>query len=126
MIIIGENRLCKLFNLVKQLLKISLLAVFDNIIFIEMWAGGYKTCPVIVHLLCIIMVATSVLESLHLSGKDYGQEPRMSLWHEGKRREVAGCCLWVVSKMQVLTEIWNTHGLSYETEQLQWQTGRRS
>jgi len=59
MIIIGENRLHELFNLVQQLLKISLLAVFDNIIFTEMWAGGYKTCPVIVYLLCIMMVATS-------------------------------------------------------------------
>jgi len=48
------------------LLKISLLAVFDNIIFTEMWAGGYKTCPVIVHLLCIIMVATS--EEIAMNG----------------------------------------------------------
>jgi len=29
-------------------LKISLLVVFDNIIITEMWAGGYKTCLVIV------------------------------------------------------------------------------
>ena len=40
------------------------MAVFDNIMFTEMWAGDYKTCPVIVHLLCIIMVATSDIHSV--------------------------------------------------------------